>query len=87
MAARHSRQVPVSEFGWESYHSTLNQVSGMTVPAPALCERLGLSNRRGEWDLYDHKGNVATVYRESKDDDDVFRSHLLYLRADLMENT
>ena len=77
-------EVPAYRFSWESYHSTLNQVSGITVPAPALCEGLRLSNRRGEWDLYDRTGRVATIYREFKADADTFRSSFLYLRADLM---
>lgn len=76
-------EVPVYRFAWESYHSALNQVGGITVPAPAVCERLKLVSRRGEWDLYDSKGDLATLYRESKGDEDDFRSHLLYLRKDL----
>lgn len=77
-------EVPVYGFAWESYHSTLNQVSGITLPAPSLCERLHLSNRHGEWDLYDSAGHVASLYREFKADNDTFRSNLLYLRADLL---
>ncbi len=77
-------EVPVYGFGWESYHSALNQVSGITVPGPALCERLRLSNRQGEWDLYDRTGRAATMYREFKADGDTFRSSFLYLRADLI---
>ena len=77
-------EVPTHGFSWESYHSALNQVSGTIVPAPALCERLLLSNRQGEWDLYDRAGCVATIYREFKAEEDTFHSKLLYLRADLM---
>ena len=77
---------PLHEYGWESYHSELNQVSGVSVPAPALCENLALSNRRDEWDFYDQSGRIATVYREFKISNDTFRSKLLYLRADLMRN-
>ncbi len=78
-------EVPVYSFAWEGYHSPLNQVSGITVPAPAICEQLSLVNRQGEWDLYDQGGRVATIYRKFKADEDTFRSHLLYLRADLMK--
>ncbi|WGU96467.1 hypothetical protein QJQ58_09635 [Paenibacillus dendritiformis] len=78
-------EVPAYKFVWESYHSALNQVSGIVVPAPALCEQLGLSNRQGEWDFYDRQGRVATIYREFKDDRDTFRSYVLYLRADLLK--
>jgi len=77
-------EVPVYNFAWESYHSSLNQVSGIIVPAPALCEQLRLSNRQGEWDLYDPEGHIGTMYREFKADEDTSRSYLLYLRADLM---
>ena len=79
-----SVEVPVYHFAWESYHNSLNQVSGITVPAPALCERLRLSNRQGEWDLYVSEGRVGARYREFKCDGDTFRSYLLYIRADLM---
>lgn len=79
-------EVPVYRFVWESYHSALNKVSGIKVPAPALCEQLRLSNRQSEWDLYDPEGCVGIMYREFKADEDTFRSYLLYLRADLMEH-
>ena len=36
-------EVPVCRFAWESYHSGLNQVSGIVVPAPRVCEVVGLS--------------------------------------------
>ena len=77
-------ELPVYTYNWESYHSALNQVSDITVPAPVLCQLLQLSNRQGEWDLYDREGRVATTYREFKADADTVRSDLLYLRADLM---
>ena len=34
-------EIPVRRFGWESYHSELNQVSGVLVPAPGVCDSLG----------------------------------------------
>jgi hypothetical protein len=77
-------EVPVYGYAWESHHSALNQAGGITIPAPALCERLRLSNRQGEWDLYDGGGRVATIYRVFKTDGGAFGSSLLYLRADLM---
>lgn len=77
-------EVPVYDFGWESHHSALNQVGGVTVPAPALCGRWRLSNRRGEWDLYDPAGRVASIYREYKAEGDPVGSSFLYVRADLM---
>lgn len=77
-------EVPIHRFAWESYHSALNQGGGIEIPAPALCERLHLLNRQGERDMYDRLGRVATMYRESKADEDTFRSYLLFMRADLM---
>lgn len=77
-------EVPVCRFSWESYHSELNQISGVHVPAPSLCESLGLSNRKGEWDFYDPSGQIATVYREFKESDETIRSDLFFMRADLM---
>jgi hypothetical protein len=77
-------EIPAYDFAWESYHSELNQAGGVTVPAPAVCEQLGLSNRRGEWDYYDRDGRLASIYRRFKNNSDTFDSHLLYLRADLI---
>ena len=79
-------EVPIYHFVWESYHSPLNQVSNIVVPAPALCEHLRLSNRQGKWDLQDSKGRVATMYREFQTNEDSSRSYLLYLRSDLMKH-
>jgi hypothetical protein len=78
-------EIPAYEFRWESYHSDLNKVSGILVPAPALCEQLGLSNRQGEWDYYDSSGRLATIYREFKEAKDTSPSCLLFLRSDLMD--
>ena len=72
-------------FAWESYHSELNQVSNVYVPAPALCEQLGLCNHHGEWDMYDQDSEVATMYRESKQEQDTSASHLTYIRSDLLD--
>jgi len=55
----------------------------VSVLAPALCEKLALQNRRGEWDLYDQHGRPATICRNFKGEHDSFNSHLLYLREEL----
>ena len=78
-------EVPVFMFAWESYHSELNQDSNVYVPAPALCEQLGLCNHHGEWDMYDQDSEVATMYRESKQERDTSASHLTYIRSDLLD--
>lgn len=54
------------------------------LPAPALCQSLQLTNRRGEWDFYDHDGEMASLYRETPESLDELQSHLLYLRSDLL---
>lgn len=77
-------EVPSHQFAWESYHSTLNQVSGVLAPAPALCATLGLRNARQTFDLLDARGRQATLYREFKTAPHS-TSHLLYLRRDLLE--
>ena len=79
-----SVEIPVCRFGWESYHSELNQVSGMVLPAPAICDLLGLSNRQGEWDLRDRHGKLATMYRESRGSRDESRSNVTYIQSDLL---
>jgi hypothetical protein len=70
-------------WSWESYHSAMNQVSGIDFPAPALCEALGLVNRGGTFDLWDDKGKQASVYREPDTTDRYDGSYLLYLRKDM----
>lgn len=79
-----SVEIPVWDFNWEGYHCQINQVGGITLPAPAICESLCLSNRRGEWDLYDGTGKVATMYREAQKDDKSLHANLLYIRSDLL---
>lgn len=77
-------EIPAQTYSWESYHSPLNQVRGVTLPSVELCQRLGLFHHQSEWDLYDKNGDLASLYREFKAEEDVFESSLLYLRADLM---
>ena len=77
-------EIPVCRFAWEGHHSELNQVSGALMPAPEMCVSLRLSNRQGEWDLRDEDGNVATMYRESPEDQRTCSSRLAYIRRDLL---
>jgi hypothetical protein len=78
-------EVPVHRWAWESYHSALNQVSGVEFPAAALCDRLGLVNHNGSFDLWDQTGRQASVYREFAVADRNSGSSVLYLRQDLLE--
>ena len=76
--------MPVCRFVWDSYHSELNQVSGILVPAPRVCDVLVLSNRLGEWDLRDPDGNVGTLYRECQQEREGFDLRVAYIRRDLL---
>lgn len=78
-------EVPVHRWAWESYHSSLNQVSGIEFLAPALCEKLGLVNHNGTFDLWDQAGRQASVYRGFDVADRFGNSSLLYIRQDLLE--
>lgn len=78
-------EVPVHRWSWESYHSELNQVSGIEFVAPKLCETLGLVNHSNTFDMWDRTGRQATVYRAFNVADRFSNSSLLYLRQDLLE--
>lgn len=76
-------EVPVNRFGWEGYHSRLNQVNGVTVLNSALITDLRLINERGGWDLYDEKAQAATLYREFSASKS-YPSSLHYIRSDIL---
>lgn len=78
-------EMPVSSFGWESYHSKENQAGSIGYPAPALCEVLGLRNTGHMVDLVDTRGKPATLYRVFDSDSSLGGSHLLFLRKDLLK--
>lgn len=77
-------EIPVWRFSWESYHSTQNNGGNPEYPSPAMVDFLGLEKRGGETDLFDRSGNRATIYRNSSEDNPYDRSHLLYIRSDLL---
>jgi hypothetical protein len=77
-------EVPFIHFGWESYHSSLNDFSGFNLPAPSLIQRLGLVSKNREIDFYDSTGKPGTLYREVGDGWRGDRHSLLYVRADLL---
>jgi hypothetical protein len=70
-------------FGWESYHSKLNDFSGFLFPSPYICEHFNLVGHRRSIDLFDSLGRKASLYRESQKGDLPF-FELLYLRKDLL---
>lgn len=78
-------EVPVWKWTWESYHSSLNQVTNAEVPSPYLCGHLSLRGQHGSFDMFDEAGRPASLYREWPKGTNAFsRSHALYLRRDLV---
>lgn len=77
-------ELPIIQFGWESYHSSHNDFSGFNLPAPSLIQRLGLASKNREIDFYDSMGKPGTLYREAGDGWEGDRHSLLYVRADLL---
>lgn len=90
LVSKHARvsgpraEIPVWTFGWESYHSALNQFTGFDSPAPALCQELGLRRRGHFVDCIDVNGQVATVFRKWKDAPRSHPSHITFIREDLL---
>jgi hypothetical protein len=77
-------ELPYWGFSWESYHSEENQGASADYPAPSLVDYLRLRKVGGAIDLVEESKRVGMVYRKFGDYPDGFRSHLLYLRADLL---
>lgn len=77
-------EVPVSTWQWESYHSELNQTSGITFPSAAICQALDLALHRQGSDLFDASGREAFLYREWTEGG-WGSSHVAYLRQDLLD--
>lgn len=78
-----SAELPVHEYGWESYHSDLNTASGALLPSPNLCQAVGLRYSPGLWDMHDPNG-VASIYRKLEAKSRTLSGHVTYLRADLL---
>lgn len=77
-------ELPFIHFGWESYHSSLNNFSGFDLPAPSLIQRLGLASKNREVNFYDSMSRPGTLYREAGGGWGGNRHSLLYVRADLL---
>jgi len=73
-------EIPIHRWSWEPYHSTMNEVTGVFVPAPALCRALQLVNHSRQWDLFDPSGRRATVFLNTESEETGSLTHLLYLR-------
>jgi len=79
-----SVQLPVHDYAWESYHSELNEASGVLLPSPNLCQALSLRYFPGSWDMHD-SSSVASLYREIGSKSTSLSGHASYLRADLLQ--
>jgi hypothetical protein len=77
-------EIPIFCWAWESYHSAMNQVGPIYVPAPALCQSLKLVNHAREWDLFDGDGQRATLFVKLECEGTGLDCHLLFLRQDLL---
>jgi len=78
-------EIPVQRYSWESYHSAMNQTSGVVLPAKEICEALNLGYRANKWDLHDASG-VASLYREVGEYESQASGSFSYLRRDLLDN-
>ncbi|WP_156378236.1 MULTISPECIES: hypothetical protein [unclassified Phenylobacterium] len=79
-------EVPVRAFSWESHHSEENQGGGATYPSPAMVDQLRLRKRGPQIDMFDEKGQRATIYRVFDSENPESRGRLFYMRADLVED-
>ena len=77
--------IPVQKYTWESYHSVVNQVSGVSLPSKRLCNALNLRYRANKWDLHDASG-AASMYREVGEYDSHINGSFSYLRRDLLDS-
>jgi hypothetical protein len=69
-------------FGWESYHSTLNQAGGAFVPSRFFSRAFDLRGMPQSFDQMLPDGTKAAI---SLGPPAGFDGHLLYLRADLVQ--
>jgi hypothetical protein len=80
-----SVELPTISFSLVGYSSDEIQPSSMEYPSPAVCQSLGLRNTGRMVDLVDARGRPATLYRVFDSGSDFGRSHLLFLRKDLLK--
>lgn len=78
-------EVPAHDFSWGHSYSVLNENTGADIPAPAICEALGLVNHARHLDLYDSAGRPASLYRRvTQPRGGSGRGTLLYIRRGLL---
>lgn len=79
-----SVEVPIHDYSFSS-ENTENKTGGAEYLAPALTSYLRLVNKGASFDLYERSGKNASLYRRFGNDSAYFRSHLLFIRKDLLE--
>ncbi len=78
-------EVPVRNFGWESYHSTVNYGQNAYVPSRELAMNLGLYIKPQSFDMLDKNGKNASITLQCGDQWHTTHE-LVYLRKDLLDN-
>ena len=75
-------EIPVHDYSWESYHSSVNQAGGKSVPAMTFADAFDLRAVPASLDWCDAEGKRASITLSAPLD---FKSgHLLYIREDLV---
>jgi hypothetical protein len=76
--------VPVREYGWEGYHSIVNEAGGGTVLARQITDSLDLCGQPQTFDLFEPGGRRATMtWRHGEEEKNVER--FVYIRRELLE--
>ncbi|MCS5732867.1 ATP-binding protein [Herbiconiux daphne] len=70
-------------WGWESYHSSLNQLGSVTFPSPSFTSFHKLRGADGSADLLDQSSQVVTLFRRHPGP--AFGSTYLYVRKALVD--
>lgn len=75
-------EIPVHNYNWESYHSSLNKAGGHSVPATTLAEEFDLRAMPDSLDWCDPAGRLASLTVKAPH---LFEEgDLLYVREDLL---
>lgn len=72
-------------YGWESYHSSLNDANGFHTPNAHFCLVTGLRSRFRAVELSDSAGIAATKVILGKSPDGSTEENLMYVRKDLLD--
>lgn len=78
-------EAPVRNFGWESYHSTVNYGQNAYVPSRELAMNLGLYIKPQSFDMLDRKGQTGSITLQWGKPWHTTHK-LVYLRKDLFDN-